>query len=192
MESKNIAITGCVGCGKTTASNIIKEFGYDVFDVDKFSKEKLCRSDIVRYKLMEFVPQNIIGNQINLKRIGEYFEKDVFAEERFNRWFRLYIGTEIRKRYRKIKSGINFFDIPLLMKMGIEDMFDSIWVIEANAEKCFERVKKRNEYDDLKITDLILKSQSDYDNIQGKIVYVNNNRDICDLKKIIREKIEQI
>lgn len=65
---KNIAITGCTGCGKSTVSSIVRVFGYDVFDVDKLSKTLLYQSDKVLNKLKKIVPKNCIENKVNLKK----------------------------------------------------------------------------------------------------------------------------
>lgn len=189
---KNIAITGCTGCGKSTVSSIVREFGYDVFDVDKLSKTLLYQSDKVLNKLKKIVPKNCIENKVNLKKIGNYFEKNPYDEEKFNIWYQKYIGYEIRKIIKESKQEIVFWDIPLLDKMNIEELFDVIWVVEAKEESCFNRIKLRNQYEDLKILNLILRSKSCYENIQEKVIYIDNNGDICDLRRLIKKKLFEI
>ena len=49
------AITGSIGCGKTTISDILRRFGYLVYDADKWVKHLYYRKDFLKIIRAEFL-----------------------------------------------------------------------------------------------------------------------------------------
>ena len=48
------AITGSIGCGKTTLANIFKKLGYPVFDADAWVRRLYFKPDFIKVVLQNF------------------------------------------------------------------------------------------------------------------------------------------
>lgn len=186
MGNYFIGITGIVGSGKTTVSNILREWGYCVFDVDAFSRYILMKDRIVIKALEDFVPKKIVKDgKIDYKQTGKYFDSNPELEYYFESWFQPYLGSQIIQKYQHLCNNEKFifFDIPLLEQKGISEMFELLWIIKTDESICYKRIKTRNGYSDEKINRLLTSSKTNekYCNC----VTINNNGSIENLKKLI-------
>ena len=143
-----IAITGKIGTGKTTVSEIIKSLGYKVFESDKETRKILERSKIIEKINIEFgnKVQDLINSekQIDRNKLGEFVFKNKFELRRLEN----IIHPEIWKNKKNFikfnsKKQILFFDIPLLFEKNIYTNYDYIiyTTVDFNTRK--ERVLKR-------------------------------------------------
>ena len=75
---KVIVITGSIGTGKSTAVDIIKEFGFTVLDSDKIVHEGYNMGSPLYEKIIETFGKEILtGGQIDRRKLG----KIVFTDE---------------------------------------------------------------------------------------------------------------
>ena len=65
------AITGSIGCGKTTISDILRRFGYLVYDADKWVKHLYYRKDFLKIIRAEF-PQVFDGEFFNKRKLRTF------------------------------------------------------------------------------------------------------------------------
>ena len=91
---KIIGITGAIGCGKTTITNILKKYGIDVFDADKevaeiYKDEKflallkgtfprIFKGDLIDKRLLRKI---VFSNQKELIKLEDIIEP--FIQKRF-------------------------------------------------------------------------------------------------------------
>lgn len=136
-----IAITGCIGSGKSYIANLInKHFGYDIFSSDEIAKSSY-EDKVIKEKLHKAfncvvngkVDKNIIKEKINDHTISK-----------LNSIIHPYVINEILSIKEKYKNGIAFIEVPLLFESNMEDLFDKSLVISASDELRYERIKKRN------------------------------------------------
>ena len=143
-----VAITGASGSGKTTVLKMLKEMNFLTKDYDTFSVEVIKKSERVHLKLQEIIGEDVVPNgQVELKRIGEYFDNHCEAEKEFETWYQPYLGEQIRKDILKRNyQGVCFFDVPFLGEKEIVDLFDEICLIKTDFEVCCQRIQNRNGY----------------------------------------------
>lgn len=160
-----IAITGEIGSGKTTVSNILRDYGYCVFDTDIFSKKVLMEDKSIVGIIENIVGQKISQNfKIDLKKIGKIFDENPKLEQKFEEWYQVFLGEKIKEKAFSFKNEkLVFFDIPMLEQKGISNTFDYLWIIDSKHGKCCERIKSRNNYSDEKIEYLIKNSKINKD-----------------------------
>lgn len=133
-----VAITGEVGSGKTTVSNILREYGYCVFDTDAFSKRILLEEKSIIGQIEKIVGQKISENgKLDFKKVGQIFDDNPLLEKRFEKWYQPFLGEKIVDKMNALESEAKtiFFDIPFLQQKGIAKVFDYIWIIKSEERK---------------------------------------------------------
>lgn len=192
-----VGITGDIGSGKTTVSNILKEYGYSVFDTDLFSKQILNKDKSIIKVLENIVGQEISKDyKIDFKRVGQFFDSNPKLEEKFEKWYQVFLGSKIREAIYTVKSekGIIFFDIPMLNQKGIAHEFDYLWIIQANESLQYKRIKNRNNYSDEKIKYLMQNSKIDKELLLSKYrgKCIDNNYSAKRLKLLVKSELEAL
>lgn len=190
-----IGITGTIGSGKTTVSNILREYGYYVFDTDLFSKQILTENESIIGIIENIVGQSITENcKIDFKKVGKIFDNNLKLEKKFEDWYQVFLGDKIIEKKLTLKSEkkIIFFDIPLLEQKGIANKFDYLWIIESNETKKYERIKNRNNYSNEKIKYLIENSKIDKELLLSKYKSIDNNHSVEKLKMLIKFELDNL
>ncbi|AIY84925.1 dephospho-CoA kinase [Clostridium baratii str. Sullivan] len=190
-----IGITGEIGSGKTTVSNILRDYGYSVFDTDLFSKKILIENKFIMEIIEKIVGQKVSRNyKMDFKKIGQIFDDNPKLEEKFEDWYQVFLGKEIMQKalFLKNEEKILFFDIPLLEKKGISNKFDYLWIVESKQNKCYERIKHRNNYSNKKIEYLIQNSKINKDLLLSNYKIIDNNKSIEDLKILIKFELDNL
>ena len=141
-----IGITGIIGSGKTTVSNMLEKEGFVVIDLDMIAKDTLLQNDVIREIGSRFGKEYISGDRVNVERM----KKTVFQNEDMLRILegithpkivdRLFNDVDSIKK-RGAKSII--IDGPLLFETGLYKRLDKIVVVSANPEALKERLIKR-------------------------------------------------
>ena len=72
-----IGITGIIGSGKTTVSNMLEKEGFVVIDLDMIAKDTLLQNDVIREIGSRFGKEYISGDRVNVERM----KKTVFQNE---------------------------------------------------------------------------------------------------------------
>ena len=184
-----IAITGCVGAGKTTACNILKKKGYHVIDADLIAKKLILNKSNpeVNILIQNILPSEILQNY-NIRNIGNFFDQNNKLELEFDKKFQPILGNILTQKLKFYDSEdpIIFIDAPYLEQKNILNDISLIIVIEADYDICFNRLKKRNNYSNKKISYLLKNSQiSDKLYKSPNLIIINNNNDIEDLTHAI-------
>lgn len=190
-----VGITGTVGSGKTTVSDILREDGYFVFDTDLFSKQILIENQYIIGIIENIVGQKISRNgKINFKKVGKIFDNNPKLEEKFEDWYQVFLGYKIIEKKLTLKSQkkIIFFDLPLLNQKGIANKFDYLWIIESNEIKKYERIKSRNNYSNEKIKYLMQNSKIDKELLLCRYKSIDNNYSIEKLKILIKSELKNL
>ena len=80
-----VGITGCIGSGKSTVSNIFKVLGIPVFDADTAAKQLMQENESLKQNLQkEFGNDVYVNGQLNRKYLAEIVFKDTYKLEKLN------------------------------------------------------------------------------------------------------------
>lgn len=139
-----VGITGSIGCGKTTISNILRNLGYLVYDADKWVKilyfDKKFLSQIQK-KFPETFVDGIFNKKMLRSIVFENPQKLKILEDLIHP----YLTQRLRNIVRSQKNGgIVFMDAPLLFELGWDKFFDYIVVADVDYEIQKNRVMKRD------------------------------------------------
>ena len=193
---KKIAITGNIGSGKTTISNILLQEGYEVFQCDKEISKLYLRSDLKKEIKIAF--NNKVENlffkngKINKKSLSDYVFSSPASLRRLEKIDYSYLEITKTKFLKKNKKKrFIFFDIPLLFEKKQEDDYNYIIYLVLNKENQKKRVLKRKNMDEFKLKK-ILKNQEDLSKSKKISLLLDTNNKRAVVKKNLLSFLKEI
>jgi len=132
-----IAITGNIGCGKSTFSSFAEEKGYVVLRADDVSKEILENDEKVRELVIKnFGDESYTDNKPNKKYLAEKIFSDQKKREKLESILHPRVIKNIDKTITELdkKSKIVFVEAALIYEADMEEMFDYVILITSNIE----------------------------------------------------------
>ena len=189
-----IALTGGIGTGKSTVSQILRNKGFSVIDLDVISHKVIefpsVVEKIVRNFGKEVLENNNDGNRtVSREKLGKIIFSD--REKRFT--LNSIMHPEIlRIMHKKIleyesknekENKIIFVEIQLLFEVQWEKEFDYILLVAAKRDIQVRRVLERDKRSEKEAWDII-NSQMSLDEKRGKSDFViENDGNIDDLNR---------
>ena len=193
---KKIAITGNIGSGKTTISNILLKAGYKVFQCDKEISNlylvKNLKNEIKN--TFENKVKNLFfkNGRINKIALSDYVFSSSMQLRRLEKI--IYYYLEITKKdflEKNKKKEILFFDIPLLFEKKLEDEYDFIIYLFLNKENQKKRVLKRKNMSEDKLKK-ILKNQKNFSKSKKISLLIDTNKKKVEVKQTLLEFIKKL
>ncbi len=193
---KVIVITGSIGTGKSTAVDIIKEFGFTVLDSDKIVHEGYNIGSELYYKIINHFGEDILkGDEIDRQKLGEIvFNNDKKLNE-LNNMVHGYVYDKLKEGIEASKEKVIFLDIPLLFETKDihEPIYDEIRLIYVSEETQRKRLTERAIAENKKPEE-VLKIIDKQISIKEKVfmadVVINNEGTVEELKENIKALLE--
>lgn len=184
-----IGLTGGIGSGKTTVSNMFRELGIEVIDADEIARCISENNTDIKSKIKEYFGTEALDDDGNLDR--KYLRSAVFDNEEKRIWLEKLLHplviNEIKEEIEKVESEYCVVSVPLLFESGSESLFDRILVVDLPEMMQLQRATTRDE-SDRKSIEKIAKSQiSRKERLSMADDIIDNNGDIDSLKKKVIE-----
>ena len=186
-----VAITGKIGSGKTTVSEIISNLGYKVFEADKIVKKLFLDNNViccVKEKFESKIPNLFLKNQsINKVLLSDF----VFANKKELENLENILHPNIEKEQKtfenlNINEKVLFFDIPLLFEKKLHLNYDSIIYLKISKALQKSRVLKRKDMTINKFENILSMQTHKYSDIKRFIAIELNMKEDLEL---IKEKV---
>lgn len=186
MSNKMIlGITGSIGSGKTTATNMFKRHGFEVINADNIYHKISKPNELIYKKIVEEFGNEIINSDKTINR--EKLKKIVFSDDKklkkLNSVTHPIIISEIKKLIEEAKNKNIIVDAPLLLESNAKNLVDKIIVVKCNDNIRIQRLLKKGKHTKEEIKN-ITKSQMQ---IKEKLKYadfvVYNNGELKHLEK---------
>ena len=159
-----IGLTGGIGCGKSTALEVLKKHGYPVISCDDITRGLYKKRKILKKLRIEF-PSAIAG-RVFYKADKKEISRIIFSDEKKYTFLTDFLTKETFKvaisRAKKIK-GTAIVEVPLLFENNLAANFDKIIVITRDKTARIDAVKNRSQLSAEEINARINR-QIDYDN----------------------------
>lgn len=198
---KVIGITGGIGSGKTTLAKIIESLGYKVIYTDDLAKQIMNENPEVKKKIIEAFGEKIYNQDSSLN--NKYLSDIVFASteesneklQMLNRIVHPVVIDEMIKETERLEQSgeeIVFIESALIYKLGLEEGFDFIILVDSNDELRIKRATKRLGITEAEVRDRISKQNSTQVEKNLADFVIENNGTIEELSDRARFIIELI
>ena len=184
-HSLRIGLTGGIGSGKTTVSELFIKLDVPVIDADKISHQ-ITQSGQPAFSALinEFGP-DIIGENGELRR--DYLRNLVFKEEsqrkRLEAITHPLIHNEIEKKINCVNYPYCIISIPLLIETRLETIVDRILVIDIAEQLQIIRTCKRDGVSQEDVERIMQSQIKRETRLQAADDVINNDKDTDKLQK---------
>ena len=193
-----IGLTGGLGCGKSTASAVLAEFGAYILDADNEAKKMINNNSTVQSELIAEFGTDIMGpgNIIDLKKLGRIAFQDVDHQIHLNSVVFPYIYNLIDKQFDKIsaknKYSMFIVDGALIYESGYDQHLDYVIVITALMKNRMVRALSRKTLSRKEILQRIDLQWSEQEKTGLADFVIHNDSTEENLRKEITDIYEQI
>lgn len=142
---KIIAITGSIGCGKTTLAHIVRRLGYLVYDVDGWVRRLYYKTDFIKAVGNAF-PEVIENGKVNKRKLRTIVFGDNLRLKTLESLVHPFLKQTFKEMRRRnaFKDDLFFVDVALLFEMGWDKLCDYIIVADVDYEIQKQRVMERD------------------------------------------------
>ena len=189
---KKVAVTGGIGTGKTTVSNLFEKIGIPVFNSDEIAKELMhndsqLKSDIIK----AFGDESYINNELNRAYLSDIVFNDETLLNKINSIVHPQVGKEFNQWLLNQQSKYIIYESAIIFENNSEDLFDKIICVIAPEEDVISRVMKRNSFSRDKVISIISNQLPDQvkRNKADYIIENVNKSDLADRVLEIHNKI---
>ena len=143
-----VGLTGSIGCGKSSLSNILKKYDIPIIDADIKGREIYENKELLRDIEKNF-GSSVINKDgtLNRKNLGKIVFNDDYKLEKLNSLTHPVIQNMIKddlNKYEKFGKKIAVVDAALLIEAGFMNMLDTLVVITCSEEVQLQRVVLRD------------------------------------------------
>lgn len=186
-----VALVGNIASGKSATEKILNNFGYKVLDTDKVCHNLL---DELGEITEDFKGFDVFENEkISREKLGKLVFGNPNLKEKLENILYPHLKIKIKEFFTQNKNeDLVFVAIPLLFEAGMEDLFDKIFFVYCKDEIRLERLIKRNGYTK-EYAKVRMDSQIPQDKKVLKSDYIiYNESTLDDLENNIRRAVAQI
>ncbi len=193
-KMKRVALTGNIGCGKSTVGKMFRKLGAYVLDADRIIHSFYRKGHPVHRIVVDTFGESILDEEGNVdrKKLADLVFED---EDKLRRLEEITHGAlyrELERKFRELpKDAIVFVEASLLIEKGTYRNYDRTVVVYAPYEVCRERSLQKGI------------SEEDFERrwrnqmpIEEKIKYadfiIDNSDGIEETERQVREILERI
>ena len=182
-----VAITGGIGTGKTTISNMFSDKGVPVFNSDEIAKEIMNTNSLLKNEIVTAFGDKVYDkNRLNKEYLSDAIFNNETLLKKINAIVHPYVAEEFNSWIQEQNSKYIIYESAIIFENQVEDFFDKIICVTASEEDVISRVMKRNNFSVDKIKSIINKQLPNDAKIQ-KSDYVIENINISKLSDKVLE-----
>ena len=142
---KLAAITGSIGCGKTTLAGLVRDLGYVVYDIDGWTRALYHRPDFVRI-IAENFPEVAEQGGINKRKLRNLVFGDNCELRRLEKLVHPFLEKRFFETIRRNSryDDVFFIDAALIFELGWDRYCDLVIVADVDYELQKQRVMQRD------------------------------------------------
>jgi dephospho-CoA kinase len=137
-----VGITGILGSGKSTVSNILSKEGFPIIDLDRLGKEIINYAETVREIKEAFGEEYIRNNKVDVEKLRNIAFQNMETRKKLESIIHPRIRAELFRRIEEAKqrgAKAVIVDAPLVFETDLPEILDKVVVVSAP----MDLIKKR-------------------------------------------------
>ncbi len=146
-----IGLTGGIGSGKSSVSNILKSWDAHIFDADRVAKTILNHNESAQNEVISEFGTDVLGAEgiIDKKKLSRIVFHDEDHQIKLNAIIHPYVFSEIDKEFETVltkeKNELFVVDAALIYESGANTHMDYVVVVTSHLGLKIERVLAKGE-----------------------------------------------
>jgi len=176
-----IGLTGGIGSGKSSVSNILKSWNAHIFDADIVSKTILNHNESAQNEVITEFGTDVIGSEgmIDKKKLSRIVFHDEDNQIKLNAIIHPYVFSEIDKEFETIltkgENELFVVDAALIYESGADTHMDYVVVVTSHLGLKIERVLAKGELSRVEFLERAELQWPDEEKIQLADFVIQNN-----------------
>ncbi|CUR53788.1 Dephospho-CoA kinase [Serratia symbiotica] len=179
-----IALTGGIGSGKSTITDIFSSYGVTIVDTDIISRQIIEKDVSILIKIVQYFGNEILLKNGTLNRM--MLRKKIFNQPNGTLWLNNLLHPLILKESKnQLKKSITPYTlwvVPMLIENNLQKYANRILIINVNINNQINRTIKRDNISDIEVKNILLKQTTYTQRLIIADDIVDNNGDISNLK----------
>lgn len=186
-----IGLTGGIGTGKTSVSNILSSLGASMINADKighkiYEPNSEGWMEVVNTFGKEILNENL---EINRKKLGSIVFKDKKYLDQLNSITHPRIYSEIESELQTLSNksvNVSVVEAALLIEAKWTSLADQVWITVSKENTIYKRLEKRDGLNIEAIKARISSQMSSKEKLKFADVIIKNDSSIKDLEKEVQ------
>ena len=155
-----VALTGGIGSGKTTVSDIFKSKNIPIIDTDIIARQVVEKDKPTYTKVIKLFGKEILDKDkhINRSKLRQLIFSSTEKRLQLEALLHPVIWQEVISQLRSLNSAYCIVVVPLLFETASEEkklLFDRIAAVDISPEMQIERIKGRDKIDEKTINNIL-------------------------------------
>jgi dephospho-CoA kinase len=174
---KVIGLTGGIGSGKTTVSNMFKDLGVPVYIADFEAKNLMNSSAVIKRKLIDlFGAMAYQNNELNRAYISSKIFNDKVYLEKMNAIIHPKVAEHFKHWLQKQTSLYVIKEAAIIFEHNTQSQYDAIITVIADKDDRINRILKRDNTTKDKILSIMKHQLSDEEKVKmSNFIILNDN-----------------
>ena len=198
MSILKIALTGGIACGKSSVSQIFKEIGVPIIDLDVIAREVVEPNTQGLTELVSNFGDVILNADKTLNR--QSLRQQLFDHPSKQQLIEEILHPKILARMQRDIENLNtqlvIIEVPLLVEQNLSHLFDRAIVVDCSEQNQLKRLLQRENIDEDLAKTMISAQASREQRLElGEKISTNiieNNSDILSLEQKVKNLAQQL
>ena len=190
-----VGLTGGIGTGKSTVSNILKSEGFNVVDADTIAREVLEKNPEILEKVRIQFGEGFFDwrGEFRRREFGNHIFRFPKQRVKYEEIIIPYIKAEIKEQidnYKKKKAKVIILDAPTLIENKLHEEMDYVVLVCTDNSTQIQRVKSRDKLSQADAIGRINAQMSMEEKKNYANIIIDNSGDIIETQKQVYDLIE--
>lgn len=192
-KSKVIGLTGNIGCGKTTVSQMFEDLGAEVIEADAIG-HRLLEKEKVKKRVVSIFTKRVLNGKgsISRKKLRNLVFKDKKKLGQLNSILHPLIVKEIKRKIKASQSNLIVIDAAVLLEAGWNSLVDKILVVTTPYHTQLKRIKDQGDFSPAEIKGIMEAQLPQSEKIKRADLVIENEGSVEKTREQVRKIWEKL